>query len=74
MLVGLAAAVAAYNAAFPEDPITLVEQGCLLGGFLAYKVRAALLLGQARSTPCAAGRWEVAAGAWPRRLGAPGAM
>ncbi|KAI8476345.1 MAG: hypothetical protein J3K34DRAFT_401981 [Monoraphidium minutum] len=34
--VGLAAAVAAYNA-IADDPIPLLYSGCMLGGFLAYK-------------------------------------
>lgn len=39
VLPGLLAAAAAYNAAAgPEDQLGLVEQGCLLGGFLSWKV------------------------------------
>lgn len=42
VLPGLLAAAAAYNAAAgPEDQLGLVEQGCLLGGFLSWKVRPA---------------------------------
>lgn len=37
VLVGLAGLVAAYNAAAPE-PLPLVYEGCVLGGFLSYKV------------------------------------
>lgn len=37
VLVGLAAALGAYNAAAPE-PLPVVYEGCLLGGFLSYKV------------------------------------
>lgn len=39
VLPGLVAAVAAWNSAFPEDQLGLVEQACLLGGFLSWKVR-----------------------------------
>lgn len=47
VLVGLVAAIPAYGAAFPDEPLTLVEQGCLVGGFLAYKVGGyAWLLGE----------------------------
>jgi hypothetical protein len=35
--VGLLAAAAAWNAAFPDARLGLLEEGCLLGGFLAYK-------------------------------------
>ncbi|GAB4823706.1 hypothetical protein N2152v2_010752 [Parachlorella kessleri] len=38
VLVGLVAGMAAYNAAFPEQPLSLVEEGCLVAGFLSYKV------------------------------------
>ncbi|KAL4439962.1 hypothetical protein ABPG75_002963 [Micractinium tetrahymenae] len=39
VLPALLAAAAAYNAAAaPEDQLGLVEQGCLLGGFLSWKV------------------------------------
>ncbi len=39
ILVGLVAGINAYNAAFPEQPLSLVEEGCLVAGFLSYKVR-----------------------------------
>ena len=36
---GLVAACAAWNAALPEEyHLNIVEQGCMLGGFLSYKV------------------------------------
>lgn len=37
VLVGVAALIAAYNKAAPE-PLPLVYEGCILGGFLSYKV------------------------------------
>ena len=42
VLPGLLASAAAFNAtlAGPEGQLGLVEQGCLLGGFLSWKVRA----------------------------------
>lgn len=43
VLPGLLAAAAAWNAAYPEEALGMVEQGCLVGGFLSWKVR----------TPCA---------------------
>jgi len=40
VLPGMLALLAAYNAtAAPEDQLGLVEQGCLVGGFLSWKVR-----------------------------------
>jgi hypothetical protein len=39
VLPGLAGAVAAWNAALPDAQLGPVEQGCLLGGFLSWKVR-----------------------------------
>lgn len=39
VLPGLLAAAAAWNAAYPEDALGMVEQGCLVGGFLSWKVR-----------------------------------
>lgn len=39
VLPGLVAGVAAWNAAFPEQQLGLVELGCLVAGFLSYKVR-----------------------------------
>lgn len=41
VLPALLGAVAAWNSAFPEEPLGLLEQGCLLGGFLSWKVRRA---------------------------------
>ena len=41
VLVGMFAAWAAFNAAFPDDPLTRLEEGCMVGGFLSYKVRPA---------------------------------
>ncbi|KAI7842538.1 hypothetical protein COHA_003775 [Chlorella ohadii] len=38
VLPGLLAAAAAWNAAFPEDALGPVEQGCLVGGFLSWKI------------------------------------
>ncbi|PRW33204.1 hypothetical protein C2E21_7817 [Chlorella sorokiniana] len=38
VLPGLLAAAAAWNAAYPEDALGLVEQGCLVGGFLSWKI------------------------------------
>lgn len=35
---GLLGACAAWNAAFPEFPLGVVEAGCALGGFWSYKV------------------------------------
>lgn len=39
VLPGLIAAAAAWNAAFPEAQLGLVEQACLLAGFCSWKVR-----------------------------------
>lgn len=36
--VGLVAGCAAWNAAFPDFHLGIVEQGCLLGGFVSYKI------------------------------------
>lgn len=36
--VGLVAACAAWNSAFPDMYIDVVNQGCLIGGFLSYKI------------------------------------
>ena len=36
--VGLVAGSTAWNAAFPDFPIGGVEEGCLFGGFLSYKI------------------------------------
>ena len=41
VLPGLLAAAAAWNAALPDLQLGAVEQGCLLGGFLSYKVGSA---------------------------------
>lgn len=38
VLISLFGAIAAYNSAFPEQPLSLIEEGCLIGGFLSYKV------------------------------------
>lgn len=36
--IGLAAGSAAWNHVYPESQIGIVEEGCLLGGFLGYKI------------------------------------
>lgn len=38
VLIGLLGACAAWNANFPDMQLNMVEVGCLLGGFLSYKV------------------------------------
>lgn len=56
VLPALLAAAAAYNAAAgPEDQLGLVEQGCLVGGFLSWKVRPT---GVAAACAGACGPWR----------------
>lgn len=38
VLIGLLGACTAWNANFPDMKLGMVEQGCLLGGFLSYKI------------------------------------
>lgn len=35
--VGLVAACAAWNSTFPENTIGIIEQGCMIGGYLSFK-------------------------------------
>jgi hypothetical protein len=38
VLVGLVAGCSAFNAAYPEQAVSIVEEACMVAGFLSYKV------------------------------------